>query len=102
MGKKRPERTARRVDERARRQLVRDRERLFLLELGGSRLRPIDVESAAVIELRARATPCPQCAGTLNLEEHAAESSTLRRVDLRCVQCGVPRQIFFRVALGPS
>ena len=81
---------------------MRDRERLFLLEAGGSRPHPIDVTSAAVIEIRARATPCPQCGGSLRLEDHAAESASLRRVELRCTQCGAPRRIFFRVALGAN
>jgi hypothetical protein len=68
-----------------------------MLEPGGSADHPIDVTSAAVIEIRARATSCPQCTGTLQLEHHAADSAVLRRVELRCTQCGVPRRIYFRV-----
>jgi len=55
MGKKRPERTARRVEERAARQLVRDKEKLAALVAGGSAARPLDVPSSSVIEGRVRA-----------------------------------------------
>jgi hypothetical protein len=97
VGKKRPARTARRMAERVARGLVRDRERLWSLEPGGSVSRPIEVASSAVIEVKARATPCPQCGARLDLVEHVAEDAALRRLDLRCVQCGVPRRMWFRI-----
>ena len=102
MGGRRPQRTSRRSAERAARGLVRDRERLFRLEAGGSRERPIDVTSAVLDELRAGSTPCPQCEGSLRLEEHVAESALLRRLAMRCVTCGVARDLFFRISPGPS
>jgi hypothetical protein len=58
--------------ENATRRLVRDREQLAALSPGGSADRPIAVASAAVVEVRARATPCPQCAGELRVREHTA------------------------------
>ena len=51
MSGKRP-RTARRELERDLKKLVRDKERLFKLEPGGSEERPMEVSSAAVIEVR--------------------------------------------------
>lgn len=96
MGKKRPERTARRAAERGTRQLVRDREKLAALSPGGSRARPIVVTSSSVIEVRARATPCPQCDGELRVGEHRAEAG-LRAVDVRCVRCHAPRTLWFKL-----
>ena len=61
MGKPKRERTLRRESARKAERLARNRERLFLLELGGSPERPIDVDSAAVVEIRARGVPCPRC-----------------------------------------
>ena len=98
MGKKRPERAARRMAERVARGLVRDREKLWALEAGGSAARAIEVASSAVIEVKARATPCPQCGGRLDVEEHLADDATGRRLRLRCAQCGVRREMFFRLA----
>jgi hypothetical protein len=101
MGKKRPERThlrkQRRDAERTARAHVRTRELLARAEAGGMPDHPIDVASSAVIEVRARATPCPQCDGALRLVEHVAESASLRRLELRCAQCGTPRRMWFRI-----
>ena len=91
------DRTARRVRERAARQLVRDRERLAALSPGGSAEHPIAVDSAAVVEIRARAMPCVQCAGEYRVLEHRRTSAGLRAVDVRCQQCGVARTMWFRV-----
>lgn len=98
MGKKRPDRTARRERERAARRLVQDREKLALLSAGGSRERPITVGSSAVVETRVRALTCPQCDGTYRLNDHRAPASGLRAVDVTCVTCGTPRTLWF--ALG--
>jgi hypothetical protein len=95
MSKKRPERTARRKAERDARQLVRDRERLAALEPGGSRERPIEVTSSAVIEPRAQSLPCPQCAGGYRIDDHQAESAALRALAVTCRQCGVSRRLWF-------
>jgi hypothetical protein len=93
----RPARTARRIVARATRDLVRDRERLAALETGGSADHPIHVVSAAVIEPRVAGLPCPQCAGAYALLEHRSEGAGLRRVDVRCRQCGVARALWFRI-----
>jgi hypothetical protein len=97
MGRKRPERTARRAQQRAARQLVRDREKLAGLVAGGSAERPIDVGSAAVIETRVRALPCVQCEGEYQIADHRYERSGLRAVDVRCRLCGTPRTLWFRI-----
>jgi predicted Zn finger-like uncharacterized protein len=97
MGKKRPERTARRVQERATRQLVRDREKLAALVPGGSEERPLVVTSSAVIEGRVRDTPCPQCEGELRVHDHRSIGAGMRAVDVRCQMCGTPRTLWFRI-----
>ena len=96
MSGKRP-RTERRAQERAARRLVRDRERLFELSTGGSKERPIEVESAAVIEIRVESLPCPQCEGQFRTREHVSAGSGLRRVDVTCRQCSAPRSLWFRL-----
>jgi predicted Zn finger-like uncharacterized protein len=95
MGRKRPERTARRKAERDARQLVRDREQLAALAPGGARERPIEVISSAVIEPRAQAQQCPQCAGSYRIDDHQAESAALRVLAVTCRQCGVSRRLWF-------
>ncbi|HEY5950675.1 MAG TPA: hypothetical protein VIV40_34520 [Kofleriaceae bacterium] len=97
MGKKRPERTARRAQQRATRQLVRDREKLAGLVAGGSEERPIEVTSSAVIEGRVRGMPCPQCDGELRIREHRSAGPGMRAVDVRCQSCGAPRTLWFRI-----
>ena len=73
---KRP-RTAERVRERDTRKLIRDRQKLALLEPGGSAGRPIEVTSSSVIAVRARSIRCPLCDGELRLDEETAETATL-------------------------
>jgi predicted Zn finger-like uncharacterized protein len=90
-------RAARRLAERAARELVRERDKLFALGPGGSAARAIDVVSSAVIEPRARALPCPQCEGSLQVTDHQAEDAQLRRLEVRCARCGTTRTLFFRI-----
>jgi hypothetical protein len=97
MGRKRPERTAKRAQERAARQLVRDREKLAGLVAGGSAERPIEVTSSAVIEGRVRAMPCPQCEGELRMRDHRSEGAGMRALDVSCQTCGAPRTLWFRI-----
>jgi hypothetical protein len=95
MSKKRPERTERRARERAARQLVHDREKLAALSPGGTKERPINVDSAAVVETRVRNLPCVQCEGMYRVLEHRAPASGLREVLVSCTQCGVRRTLWF-------
>jgi uncharacterized protein YbaR (Trm112 family) len=93
----RRKRVARRIDERAARRLVRDRERLAELSPGGASEHPIHVDSAAVIEVRTGALPCPQCSGAYRIVEHRSEGVGLRAVDVACRTCGAPRTLWFRL-----
>ena len=95
--KKRRPRTARRQEEEAARRLVHDRQRLALLEPGGSAGRPIVVSSSSVVDLRAASHPCPLCGDSLRLVEHLARTAILRELRVACTRCGVPRSLFFRI-----
>jgi hypothetical protein len=93
-------RRKRREEERALRKLVRRTERLAGELPGGSAQRPIDVASASVVEGKARATPCIQCGGDLELRGDRATSSArgvLREIALVCRRCHVPRSLWFRI-----
>jgi hypothetical protein len=96
---KRP-RAERRARERAQQHVVRDLERLARLAPGGAPERPIVVDSPAVVDIRATASPCPLCGGALRLTEHGAESIDgvrLRLAHVACTQCGSRRTIYFRL-----
>ncbi len=94
-------RSERRAGERAARKDLRDRARLAELEPGGAPQRPLAVSTASLVEPTARGLRCPLCEGALQLEEHAAETVggvSLRVARTRCVRCGAPRAIWFRIA----
>lgn len=104
-------RTVARAAQRAEEKTAEARQKLWFLERGGSPARPIEVESAAVIETRATSTPCPRCGGELRVKEHAAKvldergnettsdkGVALRVLDLACFQCGTRQRAYFRVA----
>lgn len=97
VGKKRPLRTARRERERAARSLVKDREKLFLLSVGGSADRPIEVDSPTVIPIRVRRAKCPQCEGEYTFGEESSPHAGLRVVKVQCRRCQVQRELFFRL-----
>ena len=79
------------------RDLVRDRERLAQLSPGGSAERPLEVSSSAVLEARARATPCPQCSGELEVKDHRSTGAGTRAIDVKCRTCGTARTLYFRI-----
>jgi hypothetical protein len=95
MTKKR-DRTERRIAERDARKLVRDREKLAALLPGGSPAHPIGVESTAVIEVRAGATPCHQCESEVRVGEHRVEDG-LRVVAVSCTRCAARRELWFKL-----
>jgi predicted RNA-binding Zn-ribbon protein involved in translation (DUF1610 family) len=107
MAKRKPNerpRSARRAALRTADKLVRQREKLFLLDAGGSPERPVDVESASVVEPRASSFTCPRCEVALRVEAHHAPSvdgMRLRQAEVSCPRCGQRRSIWFRLA-GPS
>ncbi len=79
---------------------MRDLERLAQLAPGATPRQPLVVDSAAVVDVRAEATPCPLCGGPLRLEEHAAVivgDTRMRVARMSCTMCGTPREIFFRI-----
>jgi hypothetical protein len=91
-------RTDRRETTREALKLADAREKLSRLEAGGEAGRPIRVESASVIELRAESMRCPRCDGDLKIAEHTAhvvDGLAVRKVDTRCKHCGAPRTIWF-------
>lgn len=94
-------RTARRARERELRRSVRELEKLAAAAPGGAADRPLVVSSAALVEGRARDTPCVQCGGALELRQHRATAvgdRLLREVDLVCRLCHAPRTLWFQVA----
>ena len=93
-------RAQRREAERQTEKFIRDKERLFLLEPGGSPERPIDLTSASEVEIQARSRPCPRCGGEVQVEEHLAQtvgSARLRIAKVACRFCGSKRSIYFRL-----
>jgi hypothetical protein len=98
--KKRP-RTSKRESEREALKLADAREKLAGLEQGGAPERPIRVDSASVIEIRAESMRCPRCDGELKLDEHTAhvvDGLSVRKLAMRCKQCGAPRALWFVIA----
>jgi hypothetical protein len=94
-------RKKRREEERALRKRVRRTEGLAGELPGGSAQRPIDVASASIVEGKARATPCIQCGGDLELRGDRATSTArgiLRELALVCRLCHAPRSLWFRIA----
>lgn len=93
----RRKRTEQRERARTLRKLVRDREKLAVLSVGGSEERPIHVTSASVVEVRVHHLTCPQCDGEYKVKEHRSPSSGIRSVDVTCQICGVSRTLWFRI-----
>lgn len=84
----------------AQRQHVRDLERLARLARGGAPDRAIAVDTPPLVDVMAEAIPCPLCAGSLRLLEHAAETVDgvrLRVARMTCTTCGIARAIYFRL-----
>ena len=94
-------RTERREAERAAAKLAQARIKLAALEEGGAPNRPIEVASASVVEPHASSLPCAACgAQGVRIEEHVAITvgeSRLRVARVRCQQCSVRREIYFRI-----
>jgi hypothetical protein len=101
-------RTAARAVARLDEKTAEARQKLLLLEPGGSPGRPLEVTSAAVVEARATRVRCPRCEGELRVQEHAAKTLNasgreapdgvpLRVLSLACFQCGKPQRLFVRI-----
>ena len=62
---------------------------------------PIDVPAPAVADIKARATPCPQCGGALEPRgdrAHPTPRGVLRELRLTCRLCHAPRTLWFRLS----
>lgn len=83
--------------------LANARVRLVKLERGGAQERPLEVESASVIEPHALSMRCPACGEQgSRVDEHLATNG-LREVKLLCPWCGVRRELWFRITqMRPS
>jgi hypothetical protein len=95
----RPRRAQRERDNALRKQ-VRRIEALAGKLPGGSPDNPLEVSSASVVEGAARATPCVQCGGDLELRGDRATSTArgvLRELALACRLCHAPRTLWFRI-----
>jgi hypothetical protein len=93
-------RRQRREQERALRKGVRNTERLARQLPGATPESPIEIDAPAVAEIRARATPCPQCGGELEVRGDRADSTArgiIRELGLVCRRCHAPRRLWFRV-----
>lgn len=58
---------------------------------------PLRVSSAAAIEPRAQATPCPVCEGPLHVQEHEmarALGERMRVLQMKCGTCGTHQRLF--------
>lgn len=100
--KKKPKRprSARRADAKRSARIARDREKLWRLEPGGTPERPLEVETASLVEPRATDRRCPGCSGALHVEEHRAErreGRRLRVVRLICRSCGARPELFLAI-----
>lgn len=64
---------------------------------------PLRVSSAAAIEPRAQAIPCPVCEGPLHVQEHEMArglGDRVRELQMKCGTCGT-RQRLFAVVEAP-
>jgi hypothetical protein len=102
--KKKGARTERRKAERAHTKRLRDAQALAKFEPGGSAERPIEVATAAVLEVQATSFACLGCGqNRLRIKEHAAREiadQRLRLIDVKCGVCGLERRFYFRIG-GP-
>jgi hypothetical protein len=96
-------RKRRRERERALRKEVLQVERLARQLPGATAEDPIEIDAPAVAEIKAVATPCPQCGGELEVRGERADSTprgVLRELSLACRRCHAPRHLWFRVRVS--
>lgn len=78
--------------------LARARRQLLELAPGGTRARPLEVATAAVIEPKAESTRCPRCSDHFVVEDHVAPfGQGVREVKVLCRFCGERRSLWFRI-----
>ncbi|MGH7284956.1 MAG: hypothetical protein ACRELY_25800 [Polyangiaceae bacterium] len=89
----------RRAAQRAREKIADASEKLAKLERGGSPERPIELESASLVEPHAR-LPCVRCGQEVRVIEHEAKTigeRRLRVVKTKCTRCGAIRVLYMRI-----
>jgi len=78
--------------------LARARRQLQDLAPGGSRARPLEVSSAAVIEPKAESMRCARCSDHFVVEVHEAPfGQGVRELQVLCRFCGERRRLWFRI-----
>ena len=97
MGKKRPDRTARRERERNVKKLVHATEKVASQLAGYSQDRKIRVDASPQIEIRIHAMRCPQCDGNYKVLDHRSAGQGVRPVDVQCQLCSVKRTLWFEI-----
>lgn len=97
MGKKRPERTARRERARDVKKLVQATEKVAAQLAGYSQDRKIRVEASPQIEIRVGAMRCPQCDGNYKVLDHRSAGHGVRPVDVQCQLCSIKRTLWFEI-----
>ncbi len=82
--------------------LAQARRQLLDLAPGGTRGRPFEVATAAVIEPKAEATRCPRCSDHFAVEEHEAPfGQGVREVKVFCRCWGERRSLWSRTNALP-
>lgn len=96
----------RRAAQRAREKIADASEKLAKLEPGGAPERPLELESASLVEPHARSMPCVRCGYEVRVIEHEAKTigeRRLRIVKTKCTQCGAIRVLYIHLTtLLPS
>ena len=90
----------RRAAQRAREKIADASEKLAKLEAGGSPERPIDLETASLVEPHARSMPCVRCGNEVRVALHEAKTlgeRRLRVVETKCTHCGAIRVLYMRI-----
>ena len=80
--------------------LARDLEHLERVAPGGTPHRPLEVESAAQVDVIAGQRPCPRCRVARRLEQHVArtvDGEPLRAALLSCPRCARRTELWFRL-----
>jgi hypothetical protein len=94
-------RAVRREADRAQEKLAQTARKLVALEPGGSPERPIEIESASVVETDAGSQPCSVCGGSALVLDHRVlehQGRRLRVASLRCKQCGEAWNRYYWIA----
>lgn len=78
----------------------RARDELARLEAGAAADHPLALPSASLVELEATAHPCLRCLSRVRVDDHVVEygaAGPLRVAHVKCPQCGLERDMYFRI-----